>query len=227
MKRLMNIALTTGLITPLLTSEAFARRSDREGFNFGVGVRAIGQNDNTSGTETNDDSRTVQQSQAVSPRVGFAFAEHFNLGVAGYLESQDTDQRFTSKDQKRQIDRQSSTQVKAFSLFSRFMFARYMHFEAGFGVYERKRQVEDRFMDKSSDGTFKGNAEVQSTRGIGAGYHVGLGVELPITAGFYFSADYLMRAAQIRDASVDNVIGKKRSRLENRELVFGLAHYVN
>jgi hypothetical protein len=222
------LILILGILVGAFTApEAHARRSDREGFNFGVGIRAVGQSDDQKGLDGSANSRSKSQSQAVHPRVGFAFAEHFNVGLSGYFETLDNEQSFVSQDGNQQIDRQSSTTIKGGSLFGRFMFAKFMHFEAGFGLYDRRTMVKDTYTNKNSDGGFEGTEDAKSTRGVGPGYHVGLGLEVPITNGFFFSSDFVLRAAQIRDYKEGGDIGKKRSRIEGREVVFGISHYID
>lgn len=207
-------------------SVAEAKRHSREGFNFGLGVRAIGSSDATKGADNNADSKKDVSSQAFTPHLGYVFLDTINVGLSGYFENESVEEHFKSKDGSQEIHRDSESSIKGGNLYMRFMFANYMHFEGGVGIYDRRIKVSDEYTSRNGDGTFSGERDEYSVRGIGPGYHAGVGLEIPVVQGFFVSSDFMIRSIQLRDRGNESV-GKKRSHVDKRELTFGISHYID
>jgi hypothetical protein len=222
---LLKLALSLLLLNFTLSELAFARRGDREGFNFGSGLRLLDTNDRSlSANENQKSSNTATSGYAVTPYFGYVLFDTFNVGLAGLFESSSADSRELTQDNRR-VERTSETALKAGSLFGRFLFAKFFYFEGGIGVYNQKTNVKNEYTSETSKGSFEGEHDEYSTDGVGLGYNVGAGLELSITNGFFFTTNYMVRSFQLRDGGES--IGKKRARMERRELNFGLCHYVN
>jgi len=209
------------------SSIAEAKRNPRDGVNFGIGLRLFDAANQTNGQGDENDSQKNSETTAIHPYLGIVLGDHFNLGISGMFEEQSSKDSFTSKDGDQEIERTSNATMKAGNIFLRFMFAKYMYFEAGIGLYDQRIKITDEYRDLDASGNFTGERAQNDSHGAGPGYHLGGGVEIHITNGFFVTANYLYRAIQLRDYDSDSEIGRKRSRIEKRELTFGLAHYVN
>lgn len=211
------------LVSAVWTTDAFARRSDREGLNFGTNVRLMDADERTESTGNSEKTtRTQSSGQAFSPYLGYSFGE-INLGLAGNIESRkETIDERTSANQ--QIIRNAQTNTKALSLFGRFNFGKVMFMEAGFGVYNQVTDVHTEYKLAGESGSFSGKSEDDKIEGIGPGYHVGGGIELAISNGFYFTGAYTVRAFSLRDQTKSE-FGDRLGSQQKRELSFGIAYY--
>lgn len=220
----LKVTTAFAVVTPfVLSSEALARRSDREGLNFGTNVRLMDADDRMNSSENSENvTRTQSVGQAFSPYLGYSFGE-LNFGLVGNIENRkETIDEKSSSNQ--QIVRSSETMTKALSLFGRFNFGKVMFLEAGFGAYTQTTDVHTEYKLSNGDGSFTGKAEEYKMQGIGPGYHLGGGLELPIDNGFYFSASYLVRSYSLRDQTKSE-FGDKMGSQQKRELSFGIAYY--
>ena len=222
MKRILFIILVLLLATP-----AYGRRGNREGFNFGTSVRVMGGDDRTNSEASNDpnSSHIVSKSQSVSPFVGYAFREFLNLGIGFHFEQSKSQITDRNSDGTQETLRVQDTSLSGAGLFTRFLFANVMFFEGGLGLYEQRSSTEIEQRNLSA-GSINGQRSESEQRGIGPGYHVGGGLELPVVSNFYFTATYLLRSYQQREynASAQSV-GGKRGVQDRQELTFGIMHY--
>jgi len=209
-----------------LASPAEARaRSQRTGFNFGTTVRMLGTNDHTNAGEGSDkNTHTETNSQLVSPYVGYAFSA-VNLGVVYSNESRTSDSTEAAEDGSTTTQRQSDESTSGLSVFARFLFGDYFYFEAGGGLYEDNLKVHSEVKNSQTGGAFTGSQDDYQVKGVGPGYQLGGGLELPISGGFYFTSSYQVRIVQLRDYKGGSNLGSKRSGTQSRELLFGLAYY--
>lgn len=202
---------------------AFARRADREGLNFGSSVRIMDSDDRgQSSAISNKDTRTKSAGQAFTPYVGYAFGP-LNLGLMLNVENKYEEFTETSPTSNQQLSREASTSSKAMSIFSRFNFGKIMFFEAGAGVYSQTTNVHTEIRSVSG-GTFSGSSDDYKLQGVGPGYHMGAGLELPAANGFFFTGSYMVHNYQLRDtahSSYGSVIGSQ----QKRELAFGISYY--
>ena len=226
--KLVKVLAIAGTIAGLTINSgaAFAKRDQRDGFNFGSSVRMITNNDRTYGDQTSGvDGTTKSSSQSYNPFVAYSTGL-LNLGITAHVESADTATTEQQKSTNQIVDRKSSTDVKGTSVFGRFLFGKVMFFELGLGVYKQKVTVNNQYTNMSGSGSFSGNSDSYTLDSAGPGYHMGAGLELPIADGFYFTTSYLVRIFQLRDIS-DGSFGAKRAYEQKRELTFGLEHYLN
>lgn len=212
------------VVTPIVYShEALARRSDREGFNFGSSVRIMDADDRGQSSAFSDkNTRTKSSGQSFSPHVGYAFGP-INLGLKLNLENKYEEFNETSPTSSQQLSRDATTVTKAASLFSRFNFGKIMFFEAAAGVYSQTKDIHTEIRNVSG-GSFTGSSDDYKLQGMGPGYSVGAGIELPAANGFYFTGSYLVHSFQLRDtvhSSYGSVIGSQ----QKRELAFGVSYY--
>jgi len=219
------------LITSLLflgfAPNALAKKDQREGLNFGLGLHfSNGDDKSLAGDETTKDSHKKSAVQSVSPYLGYVFFDTINLGINGLFEQASAEETQTTKADNRKNKRTSDSTLKSGGLFLRFLFAKFMYFEGGMGIYDRRLHVQNEYTSDGGDGIFTGQREEYTVHGIGPGYHLGAGIEVAVINGFYFTTNYLVRSFTLRDKSSGS-IGKKRARVEQRELTFGLAHYVD
>lgn len=219
--------LIISFLSLALAGPAFGKRDRREGFNFGLGLRAIGSHADTTGRDGENDQIKTGGVQSVTPYFGYVVAERFNIGISGIFENEETHERFKNKAGNQEVRREATSSLKGGGLFTRFLFAQMMFFEGGVGIYDRRQKFVDEYYSRDKEGQFTGERDEYTLRGIGPGYHLGVGLEVAFTNGFYFTTNYTYRAVQLRDYKGSDGIGKKRARLEKRELNFGLAHYLN
>lgn len=206
----------------ILATDAHARRSDREGFNFGTSVRLMDADDrNSAGTEKS--SRVQSQGNSFSPYVGYGF-ESLNIGLVANIESRKEVINEKNSITSQEILRDSETNTKAISVFGRFNFGNVMFMEAGFGLYSQVNDVHTEYRIPTGNGAFNATTDDNKLTGTGPGYHVGGGLELPIDEGFYFTASYLVRSFNLRDQTKSE-FGDRIGTQQKRELNFGLAYY--
>jgi hypothetical protein len=221
------LRITLGVLitaTPLVFSTAaHARRGDREGLNFGSSVRIMDSDDRgESSSISSNNTRTKSAGQAFSPYVGYAFGP-LNLGLMLNIENKYEEFTETSTLSNQRLSRDATTTSKTVSLFSRFNFGKIMFLEAGAGVYSQNTSVHTEIRSMNGE-TFSGSSNDYKVQGIGPGYHMGVGMELPAANGFFFTGSYMVHNYMLRDtvhSSYGSVIGSQ----QKRELSFGIAYY--
>lgn len=222
MKRI--VLLTAVILAFGFSSAAEARRAKRTGFNFGASLRVMNSDDQTFATDENSsDSHLKSTSQSVTPYLGYCISDAFDIGIAGLVENTTSERNDTNSSGVETL-RTQSIDVKGISYFSRFMFANYFYFESGIGLYDQKVLIHQETKNGADDGSFTGNQADQEIHGIGPGYHIGAGLELPITAGFNMTAAYMVRAFDLRNFT-NGEIREKRGIEQRREVSFGLSYY--
>ena len=222
MKPVLRIIAIT-IVTTTTAEVAYARRSDREGLNFGTSIRVMDSDDRGQKNElSNTETRTKSAGQAFSPYVGYAFGP-MNLGLMLNVENKYEEFNETSPSTSQTLNREATTASKAISLFTRFNFGKIMFFEAGGGIYSQTKSVHTEIRSVTG-GTFTGTSDDYKLQGMGPGYHMGVGMELPADNGFYFTGSYMVHNYQLRDtmhSSYGSVLGSQ----QKRELAFGIAYY--
>jgi hypothetical protein len=215
--------IAVALVTATTTEVAYARRNDREGLNFGSSIRVMDSDDRGQKSQlSNSETRTKSAGQAFSPYVGYAFGP-MNLGLMLNIENKYEEFSETSSSTSQILNREATTNSKAISLFSRFNFGKIMFFEAGGGIYTQSKSVHTELRSVSG-GTFTGTSDDYKLNGMGPGYHMGAGIELPADNGFFFTGSYMVHNYQLRDtthSSYGSLIGSQ----QKRELAFGIAYY--
>lgn len=207
------------------TSDAFARRSQREGFNFGTTVRLLNNDDRTIAGEGSDkNTKTQATSTQVNPYIGYAF-DSLNLGLTYTSETGSAHSVEEEADGTTTVERDSSHVGRGASLFMRFNFGGVFFFEGGAGLYEDRLVVKTETKQSQGNGQFVGEEDSYEVKGVGPGYHIGGGLELAMGNGFYFTSAYQVRMVQLRDYKGGNDLGKKRSQTQKREALFGIAYY--
>ncbi len=215
----MALALTLG------SSEAFARKSQREGFNFGTTVRLINNNDRSIAGEGSDKNTKVESnSQQVNPYIGYAF-DSLNLGLMYTSETGASESTEEDEDGSTTVHRQVDHMGRGASLFARFNFGSVFFYEGGAGMYEDRMAVKTETKHAQGNGQFVGEEDSYEVKGVGPGYHVGGGLELAMGNGFYFTSAYQVRMVQLRDYKGGSDLGQKRSQTQKREALFGIAYY--
>jgi len=219
---------TTRILLGLLiavpwSQTAHARRADREGLNFGTSIRIMDSDDRGQQSAVSDkNTRTKSAGQAFSPYLGYAFGP-LNLGLMLNVENKYEEFSERTPSTSQELSRDASTASKAISVFSRFNFGNIMFFAAGAGIYSQVTNIHTE-MRNVSGGTFAGTTDDYKLEGIGPGYHMGMGLELPASNGFFFTGSYMVHNYQLRDtthSSYGSLIGSQ----QKRELAFGIAYY--
>lgn len=223
MKRIISTLIFTGL---LASGPAYAKKSKREGFNFGASFGLVDQKDKGLRADVDDDnSRTSSLSSTVNPYIGYVVADFMNLGLNLSFENSRVDETIRSSVESEYIQREKTSTLKSAGLFTRFLFARVMYFEFGLGAYDRKVDLVTTYTSEQGDGQFVGQRQEYKTHGVGPGYHLGYGLELPIAYGFHFTTAYNVRIYQLRSFDNRGEVGRKTGRENKREVVFGLSYY--
>ncbi len=213
------------LALTLASSEAFARKSQREGFNFGTTVRLISNDDRSMAGEGSDkNTKTESNSQQVNPYVGYAF-DSLNLGLMYTSETGSSESTEEAADRSTTTTRKVERMGRGGNLFARFNFGGVFFFEGGAGLYEDRMVVKTETKTAQGNGQFTGEEDSYEVKGVGPGYHVGGGLELAMGNGFYFTSAYQVRMVQLRDYKGGSDLGNKRSQTQKREALFGIAYY--
>lgn len=209
------------------TAEA-RRRSERDGFNFGTSVRLLTEDNATFAGENSTKNTTVKTSgQALDPFVGYAVNGLLNFGLSFHIQQQSTEQTTREDDGSSESTLTTDTDTKGASIFTRFMFGKVMFMEGGLGLYKTVTNINNETLTMTGTGTYSGKSEAAEIYGVGPGYHVGGGIEIPITDGFYFTSAYMVRIFQVREYDGAATFGTKIGRQQQRELSFGLEHFLN
>lgn len=207
------------------TGEAFARKGQREGFNFGTTVRMIDTNDRSTAGEGSDKNTKVESnSQQVNPYLGYAF-DSLNLGLMYTSDTGSSASTEEAVDGTTTVHRTVDRSGRGASLFARFNFGSVFFFEGGAGLYEDRTKVRTETKHLQGNGAFTGEEDSYEIKGVGPGYHVGGGLELAMGNGFYFTSAYQVRMVQLRDYRGGSDLGKKRSQTQKREALFGICYY--
>jgi len=226
MRRHLLVAIASMIASTLvLPSTAVARsRSKRTGFTFGTLLRSMEANDRTNpGSESDSATQTELNSSLVSPYVGYSF-ESFGFGLSYAVENRLQKTKETSA-QGDTIMRSIGQVNQGLSLYTRYMFAEIFFFEGGVGLVQDTRSVESENRTLQDGDSFEGKSTSYSIKGTGPGYHASFGLELPITAGFYFTSAYQTRMVTLWDYKSGGDLGSKRSLVQKREVLFGIAYY--
>ena len=211
----------------LTSSLAEARRQSRDGFNFGAGFQLMNADDRGyAQTENDSDSKVTHSRNGFQPHGGVVFADHFNLGISGLFETESNVEVETNALSGSETRRERLVSTQGMSIFARFLFGRVMFIESGFGLYRQKSTVSSESKLEIGLGSFEGARSSTTQSGLGTGYHVAGGIEIPISYGFFSTVSYASRVFNIRDSSGTSEIGSKLGLYERREVVFGLSHYV-
>ena len=222
MKTVTRSVIGIGL-TSIWSEAALARRSDREGLNFGTSIRTMDSDDRGQKSAVSDkETRTKSSGQAFSPYLGYAFGP-INLGLMLNLENKYEEFSESNPTTNQTLSRNASTASKAGSIFSRFNFGKIMFFEVGGGMYSQSTNVHTELRSSTGD-SFSGTTQDYKLAGMGPGYHMGGGIELPADNGFYFTGSYMVHNYQLHDtahSSYGSVIGNQ----QKRELSFGISYY--
>lgn len=223
-RSLSTFFLLTGILF-WTSQEASARsRSQRTGFNFGTSLRLLDHDDRTNAQEeTGKTTRSQTGSRLVTPYLGYSFGS-ISLGLAYLAES-----RVTSTAETRQdgtvTARHSHQTAHGGSLYGRFLFASVFFFETGIGLYSDTLDVTTENRTPQGDGAFAGASDSHQVKGTGPGFHAGIGLELPIASGFFFTSQYQVRKVTLWDYTGGSSLGSKRSQTTRNEALFGIAYY--
>ena len=211
------------LATSTLSQAAYARRADREGLNFGSSVRIMDSDDRGQQSSLSDkNTRTKSAGQAFSPYLGYSF-DALNLGLMLNIENKYEEFSEKSSLTNQELSRDATTTSKAVSMFARFNFGNIMFFQAGAGIYSQVTNIHTELRNVTG-AAFEGTTEDYKLEGMGPGYHVGVGLELPAANGFFFTGSYMVHNYQLRNtahSSYGSLIGSQ----QKRELAFGIAYY--
>ncbi|MCX6119842.1 MAG: outer membrane beta-barrel protein [Proteobacteria bacterium] len=217
-------AITVALGILVISESALARRSSREGLNFGTSLRIMDADDRTNQTSSNDQtSRTQSAGQAFTPHIGYSFGD-LNFGLVGNIENKSQKIEEKKPTTNEEVNRNSQIATKAVSLFGRFNFGKVMYMETGAGLYSQVTDTHIEYKLAGESGSFSGRSEDFKTSGVGPGYHIGGGIELAIDNGFYFTGSYIVRSFSLRDQSKSE-FGEKVGSQQQRELNFGISYY--
>jgi len=221
------VAIGISLCTGFLPSSAFARRDSRDGFNFGTHVRFSSLDESRRANAINDRETSSNVSGVgYSPYIGYA-TSNFNIGLAGFSQSENISGQETNTRSGDTIDKTINTRTTGASLFARLLFGRVMYFELGAGGYSQTMSVNAEYKTAEVAGQFSGHQEAFKVTGTGPGYHLGMGLEIPMGNGFYFNSAYLLRDMQLRDNSDGSELGKQLASGSARALEFGFSHYLD
>lgn len=215
-------ALVAVVAVSAFSNTAFARKSTRSGINFGSTVRLMDTEDRTNARN----GKSSTSSMAVNPFVGYAW-DDFNLGLSLASEDKETETREDAADGQSTTHRKQRVTSKGASLFVRYMFGNVFFFEAAGGAYQERLEVESETTHPEGDNTFSGQKDKYAVDGVGPGYNVGAGVELPMGGGFFFTTAYQLRMVQLRDKGGNSDLGKKRSQEQKREVLFGVEYFAH
>jgi hypothetical protein len=172
------------------------------------------------------DKRGTMTGQSVKPYFGYVFGDVFHLGLKTVFESEQRHENISVVPNKTHVESEKDSYLRGGGLMTRFLFGHVMYFEAGVGYYERKTELVQEYINSNGSGEFTGSKETYKARAIGVGYNAAAGVEIPITAGFFFNADYSVYFYQLKAYRNQSKISRDKEPETIREVNFGLSHYI-
>lgn len=224
MKSLWHIVAMISFVA--FSTEAFAKKAKRDGFNFGTTLRLMETDQPSIATNAGGNSkRSVSDVQSVRPHLGYVFGGLFHLGVDAVIESEEREEALNGLNANEKIESSRSSSLNGAGLVARFLFGQVMYFQTGIGYYDRKDEVVNKYATDLGSGQFSGRKEELTSRAVGAGYHLGGGIELPVAAGFYVSANYLVQTFELKPYKESSSIKRDSDRESRQELSFGIVHY--
>lgn len=210
-----------------LSTQALAKKSRREGFNFGSGVKILSSEDRTlPGSNSDRTIHTAKETEAFSPFVAFSTGT-FNLGIKADIDNTLISERETTALTADEVIRMRDITTSSGSLFVRFLFAEILFMEGGMGIYHEKQHINNTATMAGQNGSFLGAKDEYQIEGAGPGYHVGAGFEIATGGGFYFNGTYLTKIYRINEGDAIFGRGNQRAYQQKREVAFGLAYYYN
>lgn len=220
------IILASMLLTAIIADPAYARKDRRQGFNFGstIGVSTLTDRRNAS----ENDSMAGKQSstsQSFNPYFGYAIGGVFNIGATFSLVSTEAQSQQRSLDNSTEISTETTSALKSGSIFGRLLFGRVLYFELGGGVYHATSNEIRSENQMLSGNSFSGQRQEYNSKGMGPGYHIGAGIELPVTIGFYITSAYKKHVYKLNETNEDLNLGKQQSYKQKSELSFGVSYY--
>lgn len=199
-------------------------RNERTGFTFGTTLRMVDTSDRTNpGPDSDKKTVSTSDSSFVSPYLGYSFGA-LSLGLS-YSTERKTSSITEVTSTGATAVRHTSQASRGASIFTRFLFASVFFFESGVGLFQDTLNVDTENRTPQDGSAFEGKSDSYSVKGTGPGYHAAFGLELPITAGFYFTTMYQARMVTLWDYTGGSDLGRKRSQTEKREVLFGVAYY--
>jgi hypothetical protein len=215
------------ILIATISAVAEARRNDRQGFNFGLGLQLSQDNDRHYSIPDQPSEGTIKsQEHVVQPYLGYVVSSFLNLGVSALIANSHSVEREFNRDNGQRLMRDRQTSTQGVSFFSRFLFGRILYLEGGVGLYQQKVSISNEYTSEVGGGAFNGQRQQYVREGYGTGYHLAGGVEIPIDHGFVMTASYISRVFNIRDISANGHFGPRLGLFENRDVVFGIAHYL-
>jgi hypothetical protein len=208
--------------------DLMARGRDREGFNFGASFGYETASDRNFSSNVSATKANVESSgSTVSPYFGYVMGEHFNLGISAIFNSTSVKEDESNAEFRQRVERNKQISTKALNAFTRFLFGGVMYFELGAGIYDQGMSIKNAYVSDMDGGAFSGHREQYSIRGLGTGYHMGGGFEVPMSRGFFFTSSYVVRVYNLRNYRGSGDLGGKVGFNQKRDISFGLSHYVN
>ena len=218
----------TFVLISTVSQNAFARRNDRSGFNFGTSFQ---MNDSTqpsliSGTHGST-AKSTGQTKVTQPYVGYAFGDFLSLGIHGTFSDFRGSDTISGSNENERIASSRMSSLTGGGAYARFLFGEIMFFEAAAGYYERMTSIDTEYIKDQADGGFSGTKESMKVRSVGSGYRLGGGVEVPVAYSFYFTAGYFASYYQLKPVEIRGNADKSNSYENTHEITFGIAHYYN
>lgn len=225
-RQLRNVFISTALFAVVCES-ALARSSKREGLNFGAGLRLAESQEGTEGTDSSFDLKRQTSSTMISPHIGFAFAEHFDLGLSVLVETSENVDSTTGTDNSSKLEKKTTTELNGTSLYYRFLFADVMFFEIAGGYYTAKSSITENIKGSETSGSYVGSENRYKLESQGFGYHFGAGIDVEVGNGFFIRGSYIGRKVLLKNLGSAGNIGKSTSTISRQEAQFGIVHFVN
>jgi hypothetical protein len=219
-------AIAALLVGTTLSTNAYAKRSRRDGFNFGVNLRVL---DTDRPTLAKDDDgttrRATSEERSVKPHFGYSFDGVFHLGLKMIFEEEQGVENLVLVPNESRVESMRTSTLGGGGPVARLLFGNVMFLEVGAGYYERMTKLDVEVTTDDGDGNFSGKREQHKTRAAGLGYHAGAGVEIPISDGFFFSSDYTAYFYKLRAYKNNTDLNRGQEDEKTQEVSFGLSYY--
>lgn len=222
----MKRVLVIFLVSVGMTQVAFAKKSRRDGFNFGTSVYLNGGSEPGITEQDGGQGQTLHRSeQRFKPHVGYVFGRTFNLGLGLDLEQETRQSQVEGIEADERLSIDETKELNGGYIFGRLLFGQIFFIQAGFGYYQREISKEASVEVMSAEGYFSGRREEWSVKAGGPGLHSAIGLEIPITVGFYVASQYEVRRLVMKKITTSGNLSNYNGDELAKQYNFGISYY--
>lgn len=217
--------LLFGLGSLIPVGDAFAKRSKRQGFNFGSTMYYKSASFPDLSESKSRDAHSSFHEFRYRPFLGYSFGGVFNLGLGLEWEQLNSEKLESQPDSETSYTKVEDQDLTGGFLFGRLLFGRIFFMEAALGYYEKSHSQSLVYEQGPQSGSYNGARENWQLVARGPGAAMGAGMEIPVSDGFHLSASFMTRKLMLKQASASQNVGPYQGDSTTGSMNFGMSHY--